>query len=458
MRARALLALGAIGAFVAGALLLHPASVHPRAADTAAPSGVSSGSWFCPHGGGAGWTARLSLANPGDSAVQARVTELGAKGEKPPRSVSVPAQSVLRLTIDATSPQSAAEVEYFDGWIGASWTTVAGGKQSGLAAEQCEPALSRSWIVPDGTTLRGEDGWVVVMNPTAADAIFGISLLTETAVTAPGAWSDVVLPAGRSAAFQLSKFRLGKRTVSAMVDAKIGRVAVAGFGVTSSGGIRAADGLPLPVHASTLPGGPDSGRTELVVANPSGGKASYRGTLLRTDGSQPIGQLNGETLPSQQARTYELSTSPASSIQFTVSSSAGVAVARRTFGPHGDQGSTVGAQPAAAWVIQAGTAAPSGKWAVSFANPGTAPVEVRLSLVDGGGPVSKPPPMTVTIPAGRTTLVGPGFTRGAPQGAIVAIASSGTFVPLATSFTSDERSYAVSMGEPIPAHWVPAAS
>ena len=109
-------------------------------------------------------------------------------------------------------------------------------------------------------------------------------------------------------------------------------------------------------------------------------------------------------------------------------------------------------------MIQAGTAAPSGKWAVSFANPGTAPVEVRLSLIDGGGPVSKPPPMTVTIPAGRTTLVGPGFTRGAPQGAIVAIASSGTFVPLATSFTSDERSYAVSMGEPIPAHWVPAAS
>src|SRR5690349_15844688 len=58
MRGRAVLALGAIGAFVAGTLLLHPDSVHPRALDTATAAGVYSGSWFCPHGGGAGWSGR----------------------------------------------------------------------------------------------------------------------------------------------------------------------------------------------------------------------------------------------------------------------------------------------------------------------------------------------------------------------------------------------------------------
>jgi hypothetical protein len=450
VRTRAILAVLAVAAIVLGTTLLE--SVHPKAVGTAVPLGASGGSWFCPHGGGKGWRGELSLTNPGSSPVTARVTDSGAKGRTAARTVTVPSSSSIRVAVDSSAMETGTQVEYFDGWIAAGWSSVAGGDQKGIAAEECEPALSRMWIVPDGTTVRGEGGWIVVMNPTAADAIFGIRLLTEQAVTEPGPWSDVVLRPGRTAAFELSKFKLDKRTVSAVVQAKIGRVAVASIGISAEGGVRAAAGIPAAVHSVALPGGPDAGRSELVVANPGGGKATYRGMLDRTDGSQPISQLNGESLGSEQAVTYELSTDQTSTIQLTATSRAGIAVARRTFGPQGDTGATVGATPATAWVIPAGTTSSNGVWKLSFANPGTVPAQVELRLL---GPKGQAAGMqAVKVPAGRTVLVGVSLTKPAPEGAVVAVASSGTFVPMATSFTRNVSGYAVAMGEPVPARWI----
>jgi hypothetical protein len=448
MRVRVVLALLAVAAIVLGATMLD--SVHPQALGSAEPLGASAGSWFCPHGGGAGWRGEVSLTNPSSTAVTARVTDIGAKGSTGQRTVTVPPTSSIRVTTDSSSMESGTEVEYFDGWIAAAWSSVAGGKAQGIAAQECEPALSRTWIVPDGTTVRGEGGSIVVMNPTAADAIFGIRLLTNQ-VSEPPAWSDLVLRPGRSASFDLSKVSLGKQTVSAVVQAKIGRVAVASVGISAKGGVRAANAIPAAVHSVTLPGGPDSGRSDLVVANPGGGKATFQGTLDRTDGSQPIGPLKGGSLSSQQAVTYEISTDQTSTIQFNVTSQTGVAVARRTFGPQGDTGSIVGAAPSGAWVVPAGTTSANGVWKLSLANPGTTPADVQLRLL---GPKGRAGSQEVKVPAGRTVLVGVSLTKPAPQGAVVAVATSGTFVAMATSFTRDVSGYATSMGVPVPARWV----
>ena len=45
-----------------------------------------------------------------------------------------------------------------------------------------------------------------------------------------------------------------------------------------------------------------------------------------------------------------------------------------------------GAQPAAAWVIPAGTTEADGVWKLSLANPGTVPAVVQISLIDAHGP------------------------------------------------------------------------
>src|SRR5205807_4305427 len=111
-------------------------------------------------------------------------------------------------------------------------------------------------------------------------------------------------------------------------------------------GIRAAVAVSGAGHHLTLPGGVDSGRSEVIVANPGTGRAPYSGTLERTDGSQPLGQIKDETPPSGQARPDEVSTSPGSTIELDVTSRRGVATARRSFGAWGDEDATTGGVPA----------------------------------------------------------------------------------------------------------------
>src|SRR5439155_15932779 len=111
---------------------------------------------------------------------------------------TVPARSDIRVSIDASARESSTEVEYFGGWIGAGWLLVARGDDTGMAAEPCLPSLSRTWIVPDGTTAQGEDAWTVVMNPTAAVAVFAAQLLVEGHSVTTTELSDIVLPPHRS--------------------------------------------------------------------------------------------------------------------------------------------------------------------------------------------------------------------------------------------------------------------
>src|SRR5207237_2517623 len=123
------------------------------------------------------------------------------------------------------------------------------------------------------------------------------------------------------------------------VDVSIGRLAAASRGASGDGGVRSALGIPGPERSVTLPGAPDSGRTELVVGDAGPGRATYQGVLDRSDGAQILPQFHGESLQPNQARTYEISTQPDSAIVLHATGKSGVAAVRRTFGPGGDQGS-----------------------------------------------------------------------------------------------------------------------
>src|SRR5947208_6650153 len=84
----ALGALALLAALVGGGgwLLERQAGLHPARAlaGGAAGSGAPSGAWYCPHGGGAGWTAGLAITNPGDGAVAVRVQSMSAAGPGEP--------------------------------------------------------------------------------------------------------------------------------------------------------------------------------------------------------------------------------------------------------------------------------------------------------------------------------------------------------------------------------------
>src|SRR5439155_13129409 len=115
---------------------------------------------------------------------------------------------------------------------------VAGGDESGMAAETSLARAGRSWLLRDGTTAEGQDSWVVVMNPFASEAVFSLTLITERRTVRTKDWSDFVLGARRSVAFHLNAKALGERTVVADVQVSIGRVAAGGVGMGPDGGIR----------------------------------------------------------------------------------------------------------------------------------------------------------------------------------------------------------------------------
>ena len=214
MRARAALVSIVVvaGAMAAGGTALQALGVHrpPTPPVGAAPSGA----WFCPHGGGPKWSARLWLTNPGRSGVHASVTSYGEGPAGHQVSLSIPAGTVRDVPLPAGDRGQASMVEYSGGWIAAGWVARAGKDESGVAAEPCLRRTGRTWLLPDGTTEKGQDAYVVVMNPFASEAVFSATLVTERRTVRPKEWTNFVLGAGRSTALHLNDNALGEKTVA----------------------------------------------------------------------------------------------------------------------------------------------------------------------------------------------------------------------------------------------------
>ncbi len=438
--------------------------VGPREASAGAEGTAYSGSWFCPHGGGPSeWEVTLSVANPGAAPVDIRVRDIGAKKPSPPATFTVDPGSELQIPVAADGRERASIVEYFGGWVAAGWVAHAGGGEGGLAAEPCLPQAGRAWLLPDGTTVRGQDAYVVVMNPFAADAVLSVTLYTDRSRTiVTDDWTDYVLPAYRSVAFHLNTKALGYRTVSAEVDVKIGRVAAASLGISSAGGIRSAAGfLGSPSSRVILPGGADQGRTDLVVTNPAEErKAGFGATLQERDTEQVVGALQDALQRDGSADTYPIGTEGPSTIDLQATEgSPGLAAVRRTYGVNSDQGSTSGVvAPARAWVVLPAAAGAPFNPRLFLSNPGTEPAVVTLSFLPVAGSGSVPPPVTVQVAPGRTVQVPQEWVAAQPTAAVLVVAAEGTLVPAASSYSLGREglaAFAVAVGAPIPEGWAP---
>lgn len=87
-------------------------------------SDASSGAWFCPHGGGAGWSAWVVAANPGVRPATVRFTSFGSKGVTDLATVSLAAGQEILRPVPATEEAAATSVEYFGGWVERAWYFV----------------------------------------------------------------------------------------------------------------------------------------------------------------------------------------------------------------------------------------------------------------------------------------------------------------------------------------------
>jgi hypothetical protein len=453
MRRAQVVAAIAIAELLVGGAAYADRELGPAEPDAAAPGTAASGEWFCPHGGGPEWEVFLQVANPGDRAATVRVRTLGSRRPTDPTTLTVEPGSMVRVPVPADGRERASMLEWFDQWVAVGWIAHAGGEEGGVAAEPCAPAAGERWLLPDGTTETEDDeDVVVVMNPFARSAVVSVVLYSERRdPVVSGSLTDISLGPYRSRVIRLNTVK-GERTVSALVQASAGRVAAATLGVTATGGIRSAIGyLGVPPADLTFPGGDDAGRTDLVVMNAGEERTPVEARLLGEDSDEVYAGIADSPPPPGSGRTFPSSTAGPTSALVTAEGG-DLAVSRRTFGVVSDQGATNGATPSATWIVLPAVAGSPSHPGLVLANPGSVPAQVELVHLG-----SSEPPVTVTVPPARTATVPAEFLQSDAEGAVLATASSGTFVPASASYSFGREgfaTYAVALGIPVPEAWL----
>jgi len=478
-----------VGLVAGGAWLLEQkAGVRPaRALEGAGSVGgrddAPSGAWYCPHGGGKGWTGTVTISNPGDTDVTVRVRSMSRHGDRPAEAATVPAGSRLDVEVPATTREAATEVEYFGGWVAAGWVTVAHGTppepgsepsptpgptespgtpggesgspaeqaiEAGVAADSCASAAGRTWYLADGTTIEGQEDYVVVMNPFGSEASFHLQLVAEAREVSGG---EITVPGGQSRAIHVNELALGDQTVAAVVTADLGRVVAASLGVNDGGGVRSDIGVQTTVEDPVAPGAGDAGATEIPFLNTAKVGVNYGVDFLNDEGRR-IALPPGQKIPPNAARTETLTATGPGAVALTTGGDAPLALARRTLGIRGDQGSTPALAPATAWLLTSPASGPFDTARIALANLGTEPVTVTLTGLTPTGPAPGDP-VSVTIPPDSSLPAEAAFLNGHAQASVVAVSDGGSFVVVMTATARQGAGYAVSSGVPIPPQWVP---
>lgn len=416
------------------------------------PGSAPSGEWYCPHGGGEGWSVSVSVANPGNEAVQVRVSTFGESGPGKIEPFSLAAGASRQVRVPAVDRGAATTVAFFGGWVGAGWAAVAGGQESGVAAEPCSAAAGTSFLTPDNSTAdKTQNAFVIVMNPFPAEAVVSLSLYSEKGpVQQTGsALTDFLIKPEHTHAFRLNDFSLDDTTLGVRVQARAGRVAVASLGISSSdGGVRSSIGVPTSSKQWILPGGKDGNRAALAMLNVGSGSDELQAILYGESAELTAAGANGQSVERQSAVTFPVVTTSPSTIVLHASESQTVA-ARRTFGIDGDEGSTMGATSFGTdWVVMPAVGPePSEPRLLLTADQDS---KVTLTLLGPEGVVTSPAPIIVTVPASRTVLAPVDFTNANPAAPVLVHAESGSVVPVFAAYSQDRAGYAVSSGIQMP--------
>lgn len=451
MRGQGILALGlALAVVAAGVLLDEVGRAEPDA--PASPSARSS-VWLCPHGGGEGWTGTVVLANPGEQPLDALITTLGSGRPQAPVQVTVPAGRQLLHEVPADTREAATLVEVFDGDLAAGWQ-VQSEEPAGLGAEPCATAGATSWWLADPGTPQGDDAYLVVMNPFAVDAVIDVALFTaDRAPIRDAEWTDLAIGARRSVALRVDRKAEGEEAVTAMVDAKVGRVAAASLVVGRDGGIRSTLGVAELAASWSLPTASGTGRATLLLGSPADDDVAFGASLLSRRIPQVAGGLSDAEQAGASSRAYPITTIGPSSVEVEVRAEGLVAAALRVEGPGSDDGATAGAAAAAAWVVLPTVVGSPAFPSLVLVNPGARDAEVTLRFLPAGdGGV--PDPVTVAVPAATAVNAPAAFLELAPAASVLVTAEGGQVVAIGASTSRGVLGlsrYALVMGTPLAA-------
>jgi hypothetical protein len=427
----------------------------PKALPAPTPGRAPSGAWLCPHGGGPDWGGWLFLANPDTEPVTVRIGSLAKAPAESTRTLSVAPRSTVRLDLTIQEREAATYVEYFGGWVAASWVAKGGGGQLGVGAEPCAPGPSTTWYVSDGSTRRGEESYLIVMNPFGTDAVFDVALYTaDRAPIRDSALTDLTLGPRRSTAVQLNDFAADEAAVAAEVDVKAGRVAVSSLDLSGSSGIRSVLGSTVLSDAAYLPVAGGAGQTQLVLAVPGAGGARFGATLFSKNPPQSAGGLTAVDQNPATTAAYPVIVEGPSALGVRLQGGDPFAAALRSVGRGNDAAATGGAtSPADRWVVLPTVVGEPARPGVVIANPSDQPSQVEIvRLPRRDGPVGET--LAIEVPANGVASVPADYLAQAlDAGVVVTVVDGAPVIALSASTSLGTQGlsvYGLATGVPWP--------
>ena len=395
----------------------------------------AGGVWACPVVKMEGAAGFIHLVNSGPGSSIVRITYV-PDGRKPiERAITVAEGRATTIgTPGSLLPVAAgAIVQYAGGTITASRTAFFGGA---AGAAVCSRPGAATVVVPQGSTLKAETQ-LVLLNPTAADAVVDIALLQQSGeALRPQLLTGRVIPAGSRLVLREGDFAFDLRTVAAMITASTGRVVVDGA-------------LIAPATVDIVPGVP-AGRDVAAVANNARGEAWFSvvavgqadavttASVLTPQGSTAFGPLVTALAPERPLFSKASTPTHGPLALHVVSETSPVTIGARwqivASNGAADWAVSSGAVPARHVLAVVGSPATPAATRLLITDPDTAEAIVNVTVFTERGPSAPAALQGVHIAPGRAVALG--FSGLAPNATIgVEIRSTGGGVVAALEST-----------------------
>ena len=394
----------------------------------AAPASARTSSLFCATGAGlgagAGATGVVVLTNTSRTAARGVMSvDQGSGAPAVRRPVTVPPLGNTDVAPAQGLPAGATASTFtFEG--GGVAATMVIGAPFGWSTAPCASSVSSQWDFVGGATSAGLLD-LSLYNPTAAQAVVGVSFLTSDGnVLIPQAYQGITLKPGQLVVADLAAYVQNQQVVATLVRTSSGAIVATELdrmAAPSGSGLALVTGTPAPAttwrFAQTT--AVQGGSVTLSVANPQASPVTVLVTVGLSSASVTPKQI---TVPGHSVVAFAASAVAGwplgSPYSVTVAATEPVIVGRSVAAPPGGTapqagltGGTVTTAPS--WLV-VGPGSPGNPQmpgatmqSLAVANPGPAPVEVVVTPLAGGHPVAM-----VTLAANGLVVLGAAVVGG----------------------------------------------
>ncbi|HEX6299125.1 MAG TPA: DUF5719 family protein [Acidimicrobiia bacterium] len=166
-----------------------------------------------------------------------------------------------------------------------SETTAAASVMSGagsLAAESCADIPTGQAFISGGSTVRGSEFQIQLINPYAGEANVELTVTSEAGIESDDRFNSVIVPALSSRTLDLSQIIPGRERISANIE--MTRGSVLAFGRLATEGEVALWRAVAPGEDWWLPVPRGAGTKQMLIATPEAGEIGYQVDLYGPEG------------------------------------------------------------------------------------------------------------------------------------------------------------------------------